>query len=92
MKSISRRDFLKVGGVAMAGTVGGAAWAQKNIPQPALPNDICGVSQIRNTSPLAQMQHSDNILSGTVGKVDHEDIHIIFQNGSDYPCFGLQGF
>lgn len=72
MKSVSRRDFLKVSGLAMFGTVGGAAWAQKNVPQPALPDDICGVSQIQNTSPALQMQHDDGIMPGTVGEVDHE--------------------
>jgi len=60
MKSISRRDFLKVGGLALFGTAGAVALNQKD-DQP---------SHIVHASP--SMQHGDEIMPGTVGEVDHE--------------------
>ncbi len=72
MKPISRRDFLKVSGLAMVGTVSGAAWSQNSVPQPILTDTICGVRPSPEDSPIAQMQHGDGIMPGTVGEVDHE--------------------
>lgn len=60
MKSISRRDFLKVGGLALFGTAGAVALNQKDGHQ----------SHIVHASP--PIQHGDGILPGTVGEVDHE--------------------
>ena len=60
MKSISRRDFLKVGGLVLFGTAGAVALNPKDDPQ----------SQTSHASP--PMQHGDGILPGTVGEVDHE--------------------
>lgn len=60
MKPISRRDFLKVGGLALFGTAGAVALNQKSDHQ----------SQTSHISPT--MQHGDGILPGTVGEVDHE--------------------
>ncbi len=62
MKSVSRRDFLKVGGLALFGTAGVVALNKKNDPKPHVHNSP--------SSPL--MQHGDGIMPGTVGEVDHE--------------------
>ncbi len=60
MKSISRRDFLKVGGFALFGTAGAIALNQKGNYQP-------------HSIPASHlMQHGDDIMPGTVGEVDHE--------------------
>ncbi|MBM3178767.1 MAG: copper oxidase [Chloroflexi bacterium] len=60
MKSISRRDFLKVGGLALFGTASAVALNQKNDLQ----------SSTSQASP--PRQHGDGIMPGTTGKVDHE--------------------
>ena len=61
MKSISRRDFLKVSGLAFIGTAGAVAMNQKEDRQSQHTN---------HASP--PMQHGDEIMPGTVGEVDHE--------------------
>jgi FtsP/CotA-like multicopper oxidase with cupredoxin domain len=63
MKSISRRDFLKVGGLALFGTAGVVA-VNKN--QKESPH-----SHTSHNSP--PMQHGNGVLPGTVGEVDHEE-------------------
>ncbi len=62
MKSISRRDFLKVGGLAIFGTAGAVALNQNQKESPH-----------SHTSHVSTpMQHGDAVLPGTVGEVDHE--------------------
>jgi FtsP/CotA-like multicopper oxidase with cupredoxin domain len=62
MKSISRRDFLKVGGLALLGTAGAVGLNQKDEHK----------LHSHNTPSSPSMQHGDEILPGTVGEVDHE--------------------
>ncbi len=64
MKSISRRDFLKVGGLALFGTAGAVALNQKNENQPH--------AHTPPSSPLMQHGDGDGVMPGTVGEVDHE--------------------
>jgi FtsP/CotA-like multicopper oxidase with cupredoxin domain len=63
MKSISRRDFLKVGGLALFGTAGVVAVNQNQKESPH--------SHTSHITP--PMQHGDGVLPGTVGEVDHEE-------------------
>src|SRR3989337_2452020 len=60
MKAISRRDFLKAGGLALVGTAGAVALN----PQKAQASHA--------GHPAIQMGHGDDPLPGTVGEVDHE--------------------
>lgn len=59
MKSISRRDFLKVSGLALFGTAGAVAINQK------------GNKEAHSNPASHLLQHGD-IMPGTVGEVDHE--------------------
>lgn len=61
MKSISRRDFLKFGGLAVAGAAGTTALSQK----PA------GVARVA-ARPLHQVPHGSALIPGTMGEVNHE--------------------
>ncbi|MGZ9234217.1 MAG: multicopper oxidase domain-containing protein [Anaerolineales bacterium] len=67
MKPLSRRDFLKVGGLAFIGTAGATALTQNNQNhqhQAEQPN------KMQSSHVMQQGDHGD--LPGTVGEVDHE--------------------
>ena len=66
MKPLSRRDFLKVGGLAVLGTAGATALTQNNDNQPI----IEGPGKVHPSHAMQQGDHGD--LPGTVGEVDHE--------------------
>ena len=66
MKPLSRRDFLKVGGLAVLGTAGATALTQNKDNQPV----IEGPSKVHPSHAMQQGDHGD--LPGTVGEVDHE--------------------
>lgn len=59
MKPISRRDFLKYGGLTLAGAAGATALGQKT-----------GGSSKVASKPY--IQHGDDMMPGIVGEVDHE--------------------
>src|SRR5688572_28914370 len=67
MKPLSRRDFLKVGGLAVLGTAGATALTQNNQNRPVAedPNTV-------HLSHTMQQQGDHGDLPGTVGEVDHE--------------------
>src|SRR5512139_384633 len=65
MKPLSRRDFLKVGGVAFVGTAGITALTQNN-HKPATEEP----HKVHSSRVMQQGDHGD--LPGTVGEVDHE--------------------
>jgi FtsP/CotA-like multicopper oxidase with cupredoxin domain len=68
MKPLSRRDFLKVGGLAVIGTASATALAQNN---QAHPSEAAAVPHEAHRSHVMQQGgHGD--LPGTVGEVDHE--------------------
>src|SRR3990172_7952249 len=65
MKPLSRRDFLKVGGLAVLGTAGATTLIQKDHkPSVEAPN------KIHSSHVMQQGDHGD--LPGTVGEVDHK--------------------
>jgi hypothetical protein len=59
MKALSRRDFMKLGGLALAGAAGVTALAQTK----ADPKDH---------SMHANPVHGDESMPGTMGEVDHQ--------------------
>ena len=61
MKNISRRDFLRAGGLALAGAAGAVALNQQK----------AHASQETHTN-MQHSGHGDDPLPGTVGEVDHE--------------------
>src|SRR5574341_99453 len=65
MKSLSRRDFLKMGGLAVLGTAGAKALTQNNHS-----HAVEDPQNIHMTHVMQQGDHGD--LPGTVGEVDHE--------------------
>src|SRR5688500_14117436 len=67
MKPLSRRDFLKVGGVAVLGTAGATALAQKT---PSHQHQHDPLNEVQTSHLMQQGDHGD--LPGTVGEVDHE--------------------
>src|ERR1043165_5553082 len=65
MKPLSRRDFLKVGGLAFLGTAGATAITQnKNVQTHEM-----GHNHMLTSHAMQQGDHGD--LPGTVGEVDH---------------------
>ena len=62
MKPISRRDFLKLSGLTLAGAAGATALGQR----------YAGVSKVAAKNVKPQMQHGDDLIPGIVGEVDHE--------------------
>ena len=65
MRPLSRRDFLKVGGLAVLGTAGATTFTQKGH------NHATDHPAEAHTSHVMQQGgHGD--LPGTVGEVDHE--------------------
>ena len=66
MKPLSRRDFLKVGGLVVLGTAGATALTQNNTDQPVTGDP----SKVHLSHALRQDGHGD--LPGTVGEVDHK--------------------
>lgn len=62
MEPISRRDFLKFGGLTLAGAAGATALGQ----------GVGGGSKVATKLPKPQMQHGDNLMPGIAGEVDHE--------------------
>src|SRR5512144_2401967 len=65
MKPFSRRDFLKVGGLAMLGTAGATALNQNKSE-----HSHEETPTTRTAHAVQQGEHGD--LPGTVGEVDHE--------------------
>jgi manganese oxidase len=65
MKPLSRRDFLKVGGLAVLGTAGATSLTQNRHQHATNPPEEGHASHA-----LQQGDHGD--LPGTVGEVDHE--------------------
>lgn len=59
MKPISRRDFLKYGGLTLVGAAGAAALGQ-------------GTSDVAKVTAKPVLQHADNMMPGVDGEVDHE--------------------
>src|SRR5689334_2038998 len=68
MKPLSRRDFLKVGGLAFLGTAGATALTQR--PATGQPEHSHSTNAHSSSHHLQQGDHGD--LPGTVGEVDHE--------------------
>ncbi|MEW6406952.1 MAG: twin-arginine translocation signal domain-containing protein, partial [Chloroflexota bacterium] len=66
MKPLSRRDFLKVGGLAVLGTAGATALTQQGHQHPSTQ----AVSLDHQPHTMQQADHGD--LPGTVGEVNHE--------------------
>ena len=66
MKPLSRRDFLKVGGLAFLGTAGATALTQQTKHDHVHENN----SNEHASHTMKQGDHGD--LPGTVGEVDHE--------------------
>ncbi len=64
MKSLSRRDFLKFGGLALAGTAGGALLSQTRVQADE-------TSAPHHGGAMSMPQHGDGLIPGTVGEVDH---------------------
>jgi FtsP/CotA-like multicopper oxidase with cupredoxin domain len=62
MKPISRRDFLKFGGLTLAGAAGVTALGQR----------YNGTSKDVSQHVMTQMQHGDDMMPGIEGEVDHE--------------------
>jgi FtsP/CotA-like multicopper oxidase with cupredoxin domain len=60
MKALSRRDFIKLGGLGLAGAAGMTALAQAKTDAP------------QDHSAHAGMVHGDESMPGTSGEVDHE--------------------
>ena len=64
MKPLTRRDFLKVGGLAIVGTAGGAFLAQQKT--------LAAKEGMTHGSAVIQMQgHDGGLVPGTAGEVDH---------------------
>lgn len=59
MNPISRRDFLKYGGLTLAGAAGVTAFNQRS-------------SGTQNISPKPLAQHGDDLMPGIEGEVDHQ--------------------
>src|SRR5215213_6431433 len=66
MRPLSRRDFLKVGGLAVLGTAGATALTQPSQPEHVHENH----NDVHTAHAMQQADHGD--LPGTVGEVDHE--------------------
>jgi FtsP/CotA-like multicopper oxidase with cupredoxin domain len=65
MKSLTRRDFLKLGGLALVGTAGGALLSQQKTQ--------AAMEGMTHGSAVVQMQeHNGGLVPGTAGEVDHE--------------------
>ena len=65
MKSLTRRDFLKVGGLALVGTAGGALFAQQKT--------LAATDEMTHGSTAIQMEdHNGGLVPGTAGEVDHK--------------------
>lgn len=64
----SRRDFIKVGGLALLGTAGATAANQYN---PKDHNHIKGHNKIENAPPPQHGDHEDGFMPNVVGEVDH---------------------
>lgn len=61
MKPISRRDFLKYGGLTLAGAAGATALGQR-----------AGSASASKTAAKPMIQHGDDMIPGVNGEVDHE--------------------
>ena len=72
MKSLNRRDFLKLSGLALFGTAGGSILSnKKSQPAATADNVICGAPKA--DLALAQMQqHENGLIPGIIGDVDFE--------------------
>jgi FtsP/CotA-like multicopper oxidase with cupredoxin domain len=65
MKPLTRRDFLKLGGLALFGTAGGAFLAQQKT--------LAAKEGMTHGSTAIQMQeHGGGLVPGSAGEVDHE--------------------
>lgn len=65
MKSLTRRDFLKIGGLALVGTAGGTLLAQQKT--------LAAKEGMTHGSAVIQMQgHNGGLMPGIAGEVDHE--------------------
>jgi FtsP/CotA-like multicopper oxidase with cupredoxin domain len=65
MKPLTRRDFLKLGGLALVGTAGGALLTQQKT--------LAAKGGMTHGSAAIQMQeHNGGLVPGTAGEVDHE--------------------
>jgi len=67
--NLSRRDFIKVGGLALLGSVGVTV-----ANQPRSENHAHGPEDIedKNTFPIQHSDHGEGFMPNTVGEVDHE--------------------
>ncbi len=65
MKSLTRRDFLKLGGVALAGTAGSALLTQQNTL-------AARQGMIQGSAPIQMQEHNGSLVPGTSGEVDHK--------------------
>lgn len=61
MKPISRRDFLKFGGLALAGAAGATTLNPR----------VSGAYEVPAKALKPQMQHGDDLMPGIAGEVDH---------------------
>ncbi|MGD8403227.1 MAG: multicopper oxidase domain-containing protein [Anaerolineales bacterium] len=59
MKPISRRDFLKYGGLTLAGAAGATSLGQR-------------AGNVSKTAAKPMVQHGDDLIPGVNGEVDHE--------------------
>ncbi|MBI2758271.1 MAG: multicopper oxidase domain-containing protein [Chloroflexi bacterium] len=64
MRLLTRRDFLKLGGLAVLGTTAGAPTLIQNKPDPA--------SQEQSARKLSRQAHGGDPMPGTLGEVNHE--------------------
>ena len=69
MKSITRRDFLKLGGLAFFGTAGGALLAQQKVQSPSKTGH--GIHQ-SGVDAIQMQGHNSGLVPDMVGEVDHE--------------------